>query len=163
MHPKNLILLSMLLLAAAVAPLVQAGSPGCDKCGCHEHVKKVTCLVCVWEDIKTPVYDCTCEEVFVPHKGKVCHKGHRCDTVYKFKKHCDCCKDCCGHQRCDCTTTCCGKTKCSCQTHFGANPTGCFSTQCVSKPAAECVRRVPVYKWVTYSLCGDCCGTKAGH
>lgn len=156
-------LILIMLLAGSFSTGVRAGPPSCQKCGCHEHVKEVTCLVCVWEELKTPVYECACEDVFVPHKGKVCHTGHRCDTVYKFKKHCHCTKDCCGYQHCDCTTTCCGKTKCSCQTHYGAKPTGCFSTQCVSKPTDECVRRVPVYKWVTYRLCGECCEAKAGH
>jgi len=162
-YPTKLVLLPIFLLAFTPTSIVRAKSPSCGKCGCHEYVKKVTCLVCVWEEIKTPVYECAGEEVFVPHKGKVCHRGYRCDTVCKFKKHCDCRKDCCGHLRCDCTTTCCGKTKCSCQTHFGADPSGCFSTRCVSKPADEYVRRVPVYKWVTYSLCRDCCGAKTSH
>ena len=151
--------IAVLGLAAALVQPVDAGGPCCERCGCELHVKRVCHLVVTWEDVSVPEYECQPVEVFCPDKGKVCHSGPRCDTVYHLDTHWKCTTPCgcCGPKVYESTTSCSCETCCKWQTLYGAKPTGCMSTQCVQQPVGKCVERVPVTKWVVTYVCDDCC------
>lgn len=149
-------LFAMVAVTAAIAcrPAI-AGKRGCDTCGCKSQVKTVCRLVTTYKEIAIPNYECRPTNVFHPDKGFVCKSGYSCDTFCTLHKNCNNKHKSGEWQRsCHCTTSC------GCKTHHAAKSTGCHSQQCVPHPAGACIVKVPVLKWVTGTLCDDCCSKK---
>lgn len=152
---KAFTILAVVNLACLFNPQIALGD-GCDQCGCHK-VKKVMCLVRTYEEVETPIYQCSRQEVFCPKKCIVCKEGCRCDTFYKLHKHCECTGacDCDGNKVC--TTHCTCKTDCGWKTLYAASPEGCMKQCTISQPTGEkCVKKVPVVKWVAVEVCKKC-------
>jgi hypothetical protein len=139
------------------AQIVQAGGKCCQECGCHTE-KKLVCLISRCEEIKSPVYECVCQDVFCPDKSPVCSTEYRCDTTYSLHKHreqiggpsgCD--------KPCVCWTCCTSKTESGCKTLTAASPKGCWKQSTVKKPTGEnCTKRVPTFRWVAIEMCPKC-------
>lgn len=145
------LLLLIAIMAAVICRPAMGGKRGCDSCGCKSDVKKVCKLVAVCKEVDVPTYEGVPTDVFYPDKGSVCKSGYRCDTFCTLHRTGDGKKGGAGKH------TCCCKTVSGCKKMQAAKPTGCHSTCCLRQPTGVCKQHVSVLKWVTYTLCKDCC------
>lgn len=142
---RTVVVLSLAVLISATDGATFTGMHRCDRCGCHKRVNKKPRLICTYEEIEIPVYECESYEVFCPHRRTVCHSGYYCELFYAPRKQ--------GNY----TMVCQGKKKRGCKTLLGTKPSWCMKNCKVKKPTGKKRKiTVPVPKWVSEYVCEDC-------
>jgi len=155
--PFRILLMSLAFCFASLVSLdANAMKIHCQHCKCHpkKHHHEKLHLVCGFEEIEVPVYECTPKQVFCPHKGAICQPSYRCETHYTLKKF----KSKCHYVKCLCC-----KTMCGCKKDVGGSPAGCFKDCNVKLPTGTKKILVPTFRWVAEHECEHCHGNIPMH